>query len=69
MDMVYNILDGHVNVTGSNLISGNNPVLNTTILTRGHGFKLKKTPFRLDKQKTIFVIELCPPGTDHLNSL
>ena len=46
--MVYNILHGHVNVSENNLISCNNPAINTTISTRGHEFKLKTTPFRLD---------------------
>ena len=52
--MVYNILQGHVNVSENNLISCNNPVINTTISTTGHGFKLKTTPFRLDITKNHF---------------
>ena len=55
--MVYNILHGHVSVSEKNLISCNNPVINTTISTRGHGVKLKTTPFRLDITKT-FVLQL-----------
>ena len=42
---------GHVSVSENNPISCNNPVINTTISTIGHGFKLKITPFRLDKKK------------------
>ena len=38
MVMIYNTLHGHVNVSENNLISCNNPVINTTISTRSHGF-------------------------------
>ena len=44
MVMVYNILRGHVNVSENNL-SFNNPVINATISTRGHGFNLKQHTF------------------------
>ena len=54
MVMVYNILHIHVNVSENNLISCNNPLINTTISTRGHGFKLKTTPFGLDITKKKF---------------
>ena len=54
MVIVYNILHGHVNVSENNLISYNNTVINTTISTRGHRFKLKTTPFRLDTTKNHF---------------
>ena len=46
--MVYNILHGHISVSENNLISCNNPVINTIIPTRRQGFMLQTTPFRLD---------------------
>ena len=66
MVMVYNILHGPVNVSENKLISCNNHVINTTISTRGHGFKFKTTSFRLDIKNNI--IEWCLPGTYYLNA-
>ena len=52
--LVDNVLHGHVNVSENNFIFCNNPVINTTISTRGHGFKLKTAPFKIDITKPIF---------------
>ena len=58
MVMVYNILHRHVSVFENNLVSSNNPVINTTISTKGHGFKHKTTPFRFDIKTNHFCIRV-----------